>query len=290
MFAGDNPRTGTRYDHAGGLASGTQRPIIAVIMSVTGLSVCSFCLFLVAYVPLAAGQNGRALAANGSGETDSVELPATWTAKDYKWQVKLPGVGYSSPVALGQPCLRHGGQPRQRQASRLLPQDSATGGVVWHRNFVSKPHPKHDFNSFASCTPVVDQDRLYVVWTTPEHYTVAALREDKPSVKATRPGAVCQPARFRGVAPSSSASCSSCPTTGTAQVRCSPWNGRRARPAGRCRGRASGRASRRRSSSRPTLPSRASSSPIPPHGVSSLNPRTGTLNWEIKVLDWRTTP
>ena len=37
----------------------------------------------------------------GAGISSEKGLPIKWTAKDYAWQIKLPGVGHSSPVVWG---------------------------------------------------------------------------------------------------------------------------------------------------------------------------------------------
>jgi outer membrane protein assembly factor BamB len=52
------------------------------------------------------------------------------------------------------------------------------GKQLWRRNFPHQPFPRHKFNSFASATPAVDAERLYVVWNVPERYTVMALNHD----------------------------------------------------------------------------------------------------------------
>ena len=53
---------------------------------------------------------------------------------------------------------------------------SATDGrILWEKRYDSTPHPKHLRNSFASATPAVDADQVYVTWTAPEEYTLAAV-------------------------------------------------------------------------------------------------------------------
>ena len=42
---------------------------------------------------------------NGAGISTEKGLPVKWTAEDYKWQVKLPGIGHSSPVVWGNTVL-----------------------------------------------------------------------------------------------------------------------------------------------------------------------------------------
>ena len=53
--------------------------------------------------------------------------------------------------------------------------DAADGKILWRREFTSTIHTKHKMNSYASCTPTVDAERVYVAWTAPEEYTLMAL-------------------------------------------------------------------------------------------------------------------
>ena len=52
----------------------------------------------------------------GAGISSEKGLPVKWTAKDYAWQIKLPGIGHSSPDRLG----------RQRDCDLGLPKRCAT--------------------------------------------------------------------------------------------------------------------------------------------------------------------
>src|SRR5207248_2010744 len=44
------------------------------------------------------------------------------------------------------------------------------------------PFPKHGLNSFASATPAVDEERVYVVWNEPDHYFLTALNHEGKTV------------------------------------------------------------------------------------------------------------
>src|SRR5262249_3388271 len=46
---------------------------------------------------------------------------------------------------------------------------------LWRKDFSLTPFARHEFNSFASSTPAVDSDRVYVVWNEPEHFQLSAL-------------------------------------------------------------------------------------------------------------------
>ena len=66
--------------------------------------VCLTFLGLTLWVPLfvAGGEWSRFRGPNGTGQSDATNIPATWTNKDYKWRVKVPGISHSSPVVWGE--------------------------------------------------------------------------------------------------------------------------------------------------------------------------------------------
>ncbi len=130
---------------------------------------------------------------NGSGECQAAGIPATWTDKDYKWRVKLPGSGHSSPVVWGDRLYVTAANPAD--ATRIVCcLDAADGATVWQRTFPSKLHRINDLNSFASSTPVVDRQRLYLTCGTPEQYTLVVLDRinGQPIWRRELPGFVAQ--------------------------------------------------------------------------------------------------
>ncbi|MBN2290938.1 MAG: PQQ-binding-like beta-propeller repeat protein [Pirellulales bacterium] len=111
-------------------------------------------------------------------EADAPRLPLKWTEKDYRWRVKLPGDGWSSPVIWGEQVFVTSALPADgTKIIRCLKTEN--GEMVWERSFPADLHPKHDNNSFASSTPVLDEKNVYMTWATPKAYIVVAL--DKTS-------------------------------------------------------------------------------------------------------------
>lgn len=118
---------------------------------------------------------------NGAGVSEATTVPTTWTESGYNWRVGLPGVGHSAPVFWGDrlfitsadeaTALRH-----------VLCLAVSDGHVIWQKDFTSHVHEKHARNSFASSTPTVDENHVYLCWSTPEHYTVLALDHDGEKV------------------------------------------------------------------------------------------------------------
>lgn len=113
------------------------------------------------------GPNGRGIAENGA-------IPIRWTADDYRWRVSLPGIGYSSPVIWDDRIyITSSIEEKATLFVRCL--DRSDGSLLWEQQLKTKPHAKFKANIDASATPAVDQDRLYVVWATPDEHVAVAL-------------------------------------------------------------------------------------------------------------------
>ena len=110
---------------------------------------------------------------NGSGVSPD-SLPAEWTAADYNWQAKLPGIGHSSPVVWGPHVYIMSADP-ENATQYVLAIEVESGALAWQREFPLQAYHIHARNSFASVTPTVDQDRVYVAWATPAETTLSAL-------------------------------------------------------------------------------------------------------------------
>lgn len=111
---------------------------------------------------------------NGSGVCEGPDIPAAWTEMDYNWRVKLPGAGHSQPVIWGERIFLTSGA--HRGARRLvLCLKEADGGIAWQREYAMGEHKKHDFNSYASSTPAVDGERIYISFAEPEKLALKAL-------------------------------------------------------------------------------------------------------------------
>ena len=111
---------------------------------------------------------------NGTGVCESANIPATWTEKDYRWRVELPGIGYSSPV-FWEDRLYLTSTIEEEARLFVLCLKADDGSVLWKREIKTKPHPKYKANCDACATPAVDADRVYVVWATPDEHVALAL-------------------------------------------------------------------------------------------------------------------
>src|SRR5437764_1271925 len=134
--------------------------------TVWALALCELC---------AAGQEwARFRGPNGTGISQAKTVPAKITEADINWKVELPGSGHSSPVLWGSRIFLTSTGDKAGGIS-VLCLAAEDGHLIWRRNFSLNPFARHEFNSFASSTPALDADRVYVVWNEPEHYMLAAM-------------------------------------------------------------------------------------------------------------------
>ncbi len=223
---------------------------------------------------------------NGSGVSEATTIPVRWTDEDYRWRVDLPGIGYSSPVVRGDRLFVT--SAREEDATQFIRCLRASdGSLIWKREFPSTTHSKHRFNCYASATPAVDQHHVYYVWAAPEKYNVVALdcaegkeiwrRELGPFVAEHGFGAspivfddlVILPNDQDGESFTAALDCA------TGEIR---W-----------------RAPRDTEKTAYSTPRIYQPEDGPPqliqsswaNGISSLDPRTGTVNWELDVLPHR---
>jgi outer membrane protein assembly factor BamB len=123
---------------------------------------------------LAAQDWARFRGANGAGQSDATGIPAKWTDADYNWKIDLPGIGHSSPVVWKDRIYLMSADPKSG-TRYVMAISAADGKPAWTREFPGEPHPLHVLNSFASCTPAVDADHVYVAWSDPQKTILKAL-------------------------------------------------------------------------------------------------------------------
>lgn len=109
---------------------------------------------------------------NGSGVCDKILLRSDWSDKDYQWKVKLPGKGHSSPVVWGDKIFVTSADAEQRSTHCI---DASTGKELWQHKLPGDVYKMHKRNSVATSSPVVDAERVYVLWASPSHFLALAL-------------------------------------------------------------------------------------------------------------------
>lgn len=110
---------------------------------------------------------------NGQGISHAKGIPTRWTEKEHLWNVALPGLGHSSPVVWGEKVFVTAAEEGGKL--RLWCLNAADGRKLWERGFTITPFKKNKANSFASATPALDAERVYLAWGDAEHWRVSAL-------------------------------------------------------------------------------------------------------------------
>jgi outer membrane protein assembly factor BamB len=111
---------------------------------------------------------------NGTGISNAKGIPTELSAKDVVWKSPLPGMGHSSPVVWGQKVFLTSTGDKEGGFSALC-LGATNGAILWKHDFPLTPFTRHKFNSFASATPAVTSEAVFVVWNEPDHYYAAAL-------------------------------------------------------------------------------------------------------------------
>lgn len=110
------------------------------------------------------------------GQSSATGLPTEWNAsfnKNVVWKAALPGIGWSSPVAVGDKiyltsAVTVGGEekPVADRSLRALCVSATDGKVVWDKEVFPQAAATapniHKKNSHASPTAIFEKDRLYV--------------------------------------------------------------------------------------------------------------------------------
>ena len=149
------------------------------------------CVFLLASV--AQGQEWpRFRGPNGQGISNAETIPVKWTEKDYNWKSKLPRGGHSSPVVWGDKVFVTCGDQKAGHGM-LLALSVSDGKVLWQKEYTLTKYRMNSSNSYATATPAVDGDHVYVLWATTNETVLVALDHDGEKIwKRTFEGVRCQ--------------------------------------------------------------------------------------------------
>ena len=129
---------------------------------------------------------------DGQGIGNGGEVPIKWTDTDYTWNLVLPGGGHGSPVLWGDKLFVTCGD-RETGRGVLLALSASDGEVLWQEEYAQTEYRMNRLNSYATTTPAVDSDHVYVLWATPEETILVALDHGGTEVwKRTFEGVHCQ--------------------------------------------------------------------------------------------------
>ncbi|MGI9242745.1 MAG: PQQ-binding-like beta-propeller repeat protein [Verrucomicrobiales bacterium] len=118
--------------------------------------------------PLQAQDWPRFHGKGGTGVSEVKTIPVDLSANDYNWDVKLPGTGHSSPVLWGDKIFLTATDREDDSSRSIICLSAKDGSVLWKKSEPFHPTRKHKYNDYSSSTPAVDEDHVYVAWSTPD--------------------------------------------------------------------------------------------------------------------------
>lgn len=112
---------------------------------------------------------------NGTGISGDATIPTTWTEAGFNWRRAIPGRGHGQPVTwAGKLFLVTATDEGRKRLVLCL--DADTGATVWEQPYqFAGEQRKSKLSSYASSTPAVEKNRVYVTFASPSSYLVAAL-------------------------------------------------------------------------------------------------------------------
>ncbi len=129
---------------------------------------------------------------NGQGISDAKTIPVKWTPSEYNWKIELQGGGHSSPVLWGDKIFITSGDAKNGRGI-LQALKVSDGTILWKKEYVLTAYSTNKLNSFATSTPAVDVEHVYVLWTLPKESILTALDHAGTEIwKRTFEGVKCQ--------------------------------------------------------------------------------------------------
>ena len=101
---------------------------------------------------------------DGQGHSNATGIPVEWSDTKYViWKMPVPGQGYSSPVISGDQIWMTSAEKNGKSLHAIC-LDLATGILLHYIEVITTNDagPRHRLNGYASPTPVLDEEHVYV--------------------------------------------------------------------------------------------------------------------------------
>lgn len=114
---------------------------------------------------------------DGRGVVEDGKIPSTWSESDYTWRRKLGSYDVGSPIVFDGKVYYLSSKPSTQQIA-VESLDLDTGKLRWSKLYDQHPHRLHTRNTFASSTPSADQDYVFFAFADREHTYLKCLDHD----------------------------------------------------------------------------------------------------------------
>lgn len=141
---------------------------------------CLFCLGA-PLVPAQESSANRFRGNQGLGSYEQCRVALPWKDESVT-KIDLPGIGNGSPVVWQDSAIGSRAYLLSASATdatrHVIAIDLANNKVLWNKRYPSTKHRLHQFSTYASSTPAVDANGIYVAWGEPEHVFVKHIGHD----------------------------------------------------------------------------------------------------------------
>lgn len=110
---------------------------------------------------------------NAAGVSSDKGIPTTWSQGDYAWDVAIDGSGHAAPI-IWEDFVFVTSANDEGATRLLLCLDAKTGKERWSRSIGMNRSKKHQKSSWASATPTTDGKLVFVTFADKENYIAAA--------------------------------------------------------------------------------------------------------------------
>ncbi|HLF91968.1 MAG TPA: PQQ-binding-like beta-propeller repeat protein, partial [Planctomycetota bacterium] len=132
-------------------------------------------LVLLAAAPSFAQEWTRFRGPNGTGISEAKGVPVTWTEKDFRWRVTIPGESHSQPVIWGEKIFLTTALEAGKERA-IVCLNKEDGKELWTKKYPLPTHKPGNANAgYANGSPVVDKDRVIACFVSKEHFYVKSF-------------------------------------------------------------------------------------------------------------------
>jgi outer membrane protein assembly factor BamB len=118
---------------------------------------------------------------NGSGQSDDTGIPTKWEPANFLWKQPLSNIGHSSPVIWDKQLFLTSGDSKTG-AQIVSAFDAGSGAPLWEKHFDAGSYHMNGLNSYASSTPALDAEFIYLLWLKDGRVTLTALTHNGDEV------------------------------------------------------------------------------------------------------------
>ncbi|MGH7959236.1 MAG: PQQ-binding-like beta-propeller repeat protein, partial [Opitutaceae bacterium] len=112
---------------------------------------------------------------NGTGISTSKGIPTSWTEQDFHWRVEVPGQSHAQPVIWGDKLFVTTAIDAEKERA-LLCYNKNDGKERWRKSYPMPPHRPGNRNaSSANGSPVVDGGRVIATFVSRENFWVRSF-------------------------------------------------------------------------------------------------------------------